>query len=78
MVSNKTRSMKQANERWKETVKCHIKRQNPKHFRQRTKVIGIIKNITKTKWKWAGYIARMKDNRRIIRSTEWSSVRSVR
>ena len=27
--------------------------------------------ITNKKWKWAGHIARMKNNRWAIRSTEW-------
>ena len=38
--------------------------------RQITKVIDIIQYVTNTKWKWAGYIARMKDNRCTIGSTE--------
>ena len=40
-------------------------------IRQRTRVTDIVQYVTNTKWKWAGHIARMKDNRRTIRSTEW-------
>ena len=32
-------------------------------IRQRTKVTDIVQYVTNTKWKWAGHIARMKDNR---------------
>ena len=48
-------------------------------IRQRTRLISIVQNVTDTKWKWAGHIARMKDNRWTIRSTEWQieGVRSV-
>ena len=35
-----------------------------------TNVRKMIKYITKTKWKWAGTIARMKDDRWIITSQE--------
>ena len=40
-------------------------------IRQRTRVTDIVQHVTNTKWKWAGHIARMKDNRWTIRSTEW-------
>ena len=48
-------------------------------IRQRTRVTDIVQYLTNTKWKWAGHIARMKDNRWTIRSTEWQikGVRSV-
>ena len=48
-------------------------------IRQRTRVTDIVQYITNTKWKWAGHVARMKDNRWTIRSTEWQikGVRSV-
>ena len=39
-------------------------------IRQRTRVTDIAQYIANTKWKWAGHIARMKDNRWTIRSTE--------
>ena len=32
-------------------------------IRKRTKIIDIIEYTLKQKWKWAGYIARLKDNR---------------
>ena len=48
-------------------------------IRQRTRVTDIVQYVTNTKWKWAGHIAQMKDNRWTIRSTEWQikGVRSV-
>ena len=39
-------------------------------IRQRTRVTDIVQYVTNTKWKWAEHIARMKDNRWTIRSTE--------
>ena len=46
---------------------------------QRTRVTDIVQYVINTKWKGAGHIARMKDNRWTIRSTEWQikGVRSV-
>ena len=48
-------------------------------IRQRTRVTDIVQYVTNRKWKCAGHIARMKDNRWTIRSTEWQikGVRSV-
>ena len=48
-------------------------------IRQRTRMTDIVQYVTNTKWKWAGHIAGMKDNRWTIRSTEWQTegVRSV-
>ena len=40
-------------------------------IRNRTKKIDIIEYILKQKWRWAGHIARMKDNRWTKRCTEW-------
>ena len=40
-------------------------------IRERTKVDDIIEVVTKAKWRWAGHVARMSDNRWTIRSTEW-------
>ena len=42
-------------------------------IRQRTRVTDIAQYVTNTKWKWAGHIARMKNNRWTIRSTEWQT-----
>ena len=43
------------------------------------RVTGIVQYVTNTKWKWAGHITRLKDDRWTIRSTEWriKGVRSV-
>ena len=32
-------------------------------MRQRARVTDVVKYVTSAKWKWAGHIARMKDNR---------------
>ena len=40
-------------------------------IRERTKINGILEEITKLKWKWAGYVAHMRDNRWTVRCTEW-------
>ena len=40
-------------------------------IRKRTNIIDIIEYTLKQKWKWAGHIARMKDNRWTKRCTEW-------
>ena len=40
-------------------------------IRERTKTNYILEEITKQKWKWAGHIACMKDNRWTVRCTEW-------
>ena len=37
----------------------------------KTNILNIIKHITNTKWRWAGHVARMQDNRWTIRTTEW-------
>ena len=48
-------------------------------IRQRTRVTDIVQYVTSTKWKWAGHIACMTDNKCTVRSTEWQikGVRSV-
>ena len=44
-------------------------------IRKRTKIIDIIEYTLKQKWRWAGYIARMKDNRGSKRCIEWQPTR---
>ena len=48
-------------------------------IRHRTGVTDTLQYVTYTKWRWDGHIARMKNNRWTIRSTEWQikGVRSV-
>ena len=43
------------------------------------RVTDIVQYANNTKWKWAGHIDQMNDNRWTIRSTEWQTedVRSV-
>ena len=43
-------------------------------IRKRTKIIDIIERTLKQKWKWAGHIARLRDNR----WTEWQPRRGKR
>ena len=40
-------------------------------IRNKTKVKDIIEKIKEMKWRWAGHIARQKDNRWTIKTTEW-------
>ena len=47
-------------------------------IRKRTKIIEIIEYTLKQKWKWAGHIARMNDNRWTKRCTEWQPRRGKR
>ena len=42
-----------------------------KEIRKRTGVKDVIVKIRKMKWKWAGHIARLNDNRWTKRLTEW-------
>ena len=42
-----------------------------KTIREKTGISDILEIITKTRWKWAGHVARMKDNRWTVRCTEW-------
>ena len=47
-------------------------------IRKRTKIIDIMEYTLKQKWKWAGHIARLKDNRWTRRCTEWQPRRGKR
>ena len=47
-------------------------------IRKRTKIIDIIEYTLKQKWKWAGHIARLEDNRWTKRCTEWQPRRVKR
>ena len=42
-----------------------------KEIRRRTQVKDIVEFVTSQKWKWAGHVARSKDNRWTLRATEW-------
>ena len=41
-------------------------------IREQTKVKEILDIIKEMKWRWAGHVARMKDNRWTVRVTEWT------
>ena len=53
------------------------KKKTCSEVRKRTKTIDIEYTL-KQKWKWAGRIAKMKDNRWTKRCTEWQSRRGKR
>ncbi|GFN77359.1 endonuclease-reverse transcriptase [Plakobranchus ocellatus] len=40
-------------------------------IRKRTQIQDIVDFVAKQKWKWAGHVARLKDNRWTLRVTEW-------
>ena len=40
-------------------------------IRQRTRMTDVVQYVTNAKWKWAGHIARVEDNRWTISSSEW-------
>ena len=42
-----------------------------KTIREKTGISDTLEVITKTRWKWAGHVARMNDNRWTVRCTEW-------
>ncbi|GFR57706.1 endonuclease-reverse transcriptase [Elysia marginata] len=42
-----------------------------REIRSRTNVVDIVKYVEKQKWKWAGHVARLQDNRWTQRVTEW-------
>ncbi|GFO28611.1 endonuclease-reverse transcriptase [Plakobranchus ocellatus] len=42
-------------------------------IRKKTQVIDVVQYIQRQKWRWAGHIAREKDNRWTKRWTEWQS-----
>ena len=44
---------------------------NHKVIRQKTKVKDIMEKVRESKWRWAGHVARLKDNRWTNLLTEW-------
>ena len=69
-LAKKLKTSQRAMERRMLNVKLEDRIRNTT-IRQRTRVTDIVQYVTNTKWKWAGHIARMKDNRWTISSTEW-------
>ena len=69
-ILNKLEVSQRAMERKMLNIKLKDKIRNTV-IRQRTQIKDVTEKITKTKWSWAGDIARMTDNRWTIRSTEW-------
>ena len=69
-MTNKLRTAQRAMER--KMLDLELKDKIPcSEIRKRTKIIDIIEYTLKQKWKWAGHIARLKDNRWTKRCTEW-------
>ena len=76
-MTNKLRTAQRAMER--KMLDLKLKDKIPcSEIRKRTKVINIIEYTLKQKWKWAGHIARLKDNRWTKRCTEWQPRRGKR
>ena len=68
-MTNKLRTAQRAMER--KMLDLKLKDKIPcSEIRKRTKIIDIIEYTLKQKWKWAGHIARLKDNRWTRRCTE--------
>ena len=69
-LANKLRVAQRAMERKmlgikiKDKIPCAV-------IRSRTQVRDIVDYVAKQKWEWAGHIARLKDNRWTLRTTEW-------
>ena len=72
-MTNKLRTAQRAMER--KMLDLRLQDKIPcSEIRKRTKVIDIIEYTLKQKWKWAGHIARMKDNRWTKRKPNHRSV----
>ena len=76
-MTNKLRTAQRAMERKMLDLKLKDK-MLCSEIRKRTKIIDIIEYTLKQKWKWAGHIARLKDNRWTKRCTEWQPRRGKR
>ena len=72
-LANRLRTAQRAMERKMLDVKLQDKIPRSE-IRKRTKIMTT-KNTLKQKWRWAGHIARMKDNRWTKRCTEWQARR---
>lgn len=81
-TTNKMNNKLQTTQRAMERIMIGINKKDRWHnttVRETTKVKDIIKHIKRSKWRWAGHIARITDNRWTIRLTNWiprSSLRS--
>ena len=76
-MTNKLRTAQRAMERKMLDLKLQDKIPCSE-IRKRTKITDIIEYTLKQKWRWAGHIARMMDNRRTKRCTEWQPRRDKR
>ena len=44
---------------------------NHRKIREKTRVTDILHYVARMKWRWAGHVARRRDNRWTIRATDW-------
>ena len=63
-VAQRAMERKMLNLKVKDKVPC-------KEIRERTRLKDVVEFAERQKWKWAGHIARTKDNRWTRRVTEW-------
>ena len=49
-----------------------IDKKTNKWIRDQTRVKDVIETVKRIKWRWAGHVARMQDNRWTIRITDWT------
>ena len=76
-MTNKTENRPKSN--GKEMLDLKLQDKIPcSEIRKRTKMNDIIEYTLKQKWKWAGHIARLKDNRWTKRCTKWQPRRGKR
>ena len=76
-LANKQRTAQRAKERKMLDLKLQDKIPCSE-IRKRTKIFDIIEYKLKQKWRWAGRIAKMEDNKWTKRCTEWQSRRGKR
>ena len=76
-LTNKPRTAQRAMERKMLNLKLRDKILCSE-IRKRTQIINIIEDTLKQKWRWAGHITRMKDDRWTKRCTEWQPRRGKR
>ena len=76
-MTNKLRTAQRATERKMLDLKLQDKIPCSE-IRKRTEIIDVIEYTLNQKWKWAGHIARIKDNRWTKRCTEWQPRRGKR
>ena len=68
----KEQASSRTNKDGKEYVKYHTSGQKHKHLgKRKDKVTGVIEQVRRQKWTWAGHVSRIRDNRWTLRITTW-------